>query len=372
VSDPRVIHGDCLSVLPALPDASVDAVVTDPPAGIAFMGKEWDDFRRARNEADAGRDDVFGRTSRTGPEYGRRERTAFIDFLTAALSECLRVTKPGGRLLCWAIPRTSHWTGTAIEDAGWVIEDRIAHLFGQGFPKAKSRLKPACEDWWLARKPSRTVPPLPGLDACRIPTEESLAGGAFSGPRIDAMSGDKRAGKSLGMFQPGAKPNRSFVQPVGRWPANVTMDEDAAAALDEMSGERPAGIAVRRNGVTNAIAYGGNIGRLPPGTPDMGYGDTGGASRFFYCAKAPKSDRGDGNKHPTVKNTNLMRWLCRLITPPGGVILDPCMGSGSTGKAAVIEGFGFIGIEQDAEHVAVAERRINEAQAERSEMLIPA
>jgi DNA modification methylase len=366
VSDPRVIHGDCLSVLPALPDASVDAVVTDPPAGIAFMGKEWDDFRRARNEADAGRDDVFGRTSRTGPEYGRRERTAFIDFLTAALSECLRVAKPGARMLCWAIPRTSHWTGTAIEDAGWVIEDRIAHLFGQGFPKAKSRLKPACEDWWLARKPSRGVPPL-NIDACRIPSAEGVietrTGVAF---RTGKFCGDVGRGEPTGNAgQPWAG------SAAGRWPANVTLDEEAAEALDAQSGERNGGElrindhAERREN-RELYRMGVAVGAVRT------FGDAGGASRFYYCPKASKADRGDGNKHPTVKNTELMRWLCRLITPPGGTVLDPFTGSGSTGKAAALEGFGFIGIEQDAEHVAVAERRINEAQAERSEMLIPA
>lgn len=95
---------------------------------------------------------------------------------------------------------------------------------------------------------------------------------------------------------------------------------------------------------------------------DMGYGDTGSAARFFFCAKASKRDRGDGNNHPTVKPTDLMRYLCRLVTPPGGVVLDPFMGSGSTGRAAVAEGFQFIGIELDPDYAAIAERRIRGTQ----------
>lgn len=125
-----VHRADCLDALRLLPDACVDAVVTDPPAGIAFMAKEWDDFRRARNEADAGRDNVFGRVSRHGPEYARRPREVFVAWLSGIARECLRVCKPGAHAFVWALPRTSHWTATAWEDAGWEIRDRVAHIFG--------------------------------------------------------------------------------------------------------------------------------------------------------------------------------------------------------------------------------------------------
>src|SRR6478752_3213828 len=140
----RAILGDCLQVLPTLESASVDAVVTDPPAGIAFMGKEWDTFSAEAPEWTRRTDgaDTVGFANGIGQgrhvRDNRKYREPFIAFLSASLAECLRVAKPGARLLCWAIPRTSHWTGTAIEDAGWVIEDRISHLFGQGFPKAQS------------------------------------------------------------------------------------------------------------------------------------------------------------------------------------------------------------------------------------------
>jgi hypothetical protein len=128
--------GDCLDVMRTLEADSVDAIVTDPPAGIGFMDREWDDFRRARNPADAGRDNVFGRTSARGPEYGRGERRQFVEWLTERMAESLRVLKPGGHALVWSIPRTSHWTAWALEDAGLDIRDCILHLFGSGFAKS--------------------------------------------------------------------------------------------------------------------------------------------------------------------------------------------------------------------------------------------
>jgi DNA modification methylase len=262
--------GDCLNVMKEIETHSVDSLVTDPPAGIGFMNKEWDDFRRSRNPNDAGRDNVYGRTSKRGPEFGRRSRDEFVSFLSERLEEARRIVKPSCYALVWAIPRTSHWTAWALEEAGWVIRDRVSHLFGTGFPKAKSCLKPACEDWWLAINPGKKISHLQ-IDKCRIPCD-------------------------------------------GRYPANVTHD--------------------------------GNINDFPQ-------------SRFFYCAKADKKDRGDGNDHPTVKNSNLMRWLSRLITPPGGIVLDPFMGSGSTGMACRHERFGFIGIEVDQKYYDIADKRIN-------------
>ncbi len=403
-------HGEALAILRTLPEASVDSIVTDPPAGIGFMGKEWDDFRRARNDADAGRDNVFGRTSKKGPQYGRNRRVskecltgdgftdggdrletptigglsvnptcrrcglrartweggpekcscqspdfdrkragtmareAFIAFLTEIMAECLRVAKPGSYALVWAIPRTSHWTGTAIEDAGWVIQDRISHLFGQGFPKHRSKLKPACEDWWLAWKPDRYATPLPGLDACRIGVGEG-------GERDGEDSAERTYGERSGF---GMKPGPRGGDANGRWPANLTLDEAAAAMLDEQAGEltsgKPAGM--KAGGKLNCYS------EFAGGIPVTGFGDTGGASRFFYVAKASKANREEGNTHPTVKNTELMRWLCRLITPPGGTVLDCFMGSGTTGIAALEEKFEFIGIEREEKYFEIAKRRI--------------
>jgi len=126
--------------------------------------------------------------------------------------------------------------------------------------------------------------------------------------------------------------------------------EEVLAGFPDTKG----GVAVRRNSGGNT--FGGD--KAKPQMDDLGYGDTGSASRFFYCAKASKKDRGDGNNHPTVKPTELMRYLCRLVTPPRGTVLDPFMGSGSTGKAAGLEGFSFVGIEKEQSYVEIAEKRI--------------
>lgn len=145
----------------------------------------------------------------------------------------------------------------------------------------------------------------------------------------------------------------------GRWPANLIHD-----GSDEVVGLFPQAQGMKRGtlrrGATTGLAMGahGIYGEMQPMEVEAGYGDSGSAARFFYCAKASKADRGEGNGHPTVKPTELMRYLCRLVTPPGGVVLDPFMGSGSTGKAAALEGFRFIGIEREAEYLAIARERI--------------
>jgi len=294
--------GDSAELLPKLRSESIDALVTDPPAGIGFMGKEWDDFRRSRNASDVSRDNPFGRLSARGPEYGRK-RDAFVTALTPIFAECFRALKPGAHGLVWAIPRTSHWTATALEDAGFQVRDVGVHLFGTGFPKSKACLKPGAEHW-IVRKGGCDL----NIDACRLP---GAAGDGHWTHRREIGDGNIYGGGGRTAADFGnVNPN-----PAGRWPANVTLDEGAAAALGEVA-------------------------------------------RFFYVAKASKKDRGGGNNHPTVKPIKLMRWLCRLITPPNGIILDPFTGSGSTGVAALLEGFRFLGIEREAEYMRIAEQRI--------------
>ncbi len=431
MSEQRVIVGDCIEVMRGMPDCSVDAVVTDPPAGISFMCESWDS------------------------DKGGRDR--WIAWLTEVMREALRVLKPGGHALVWALPRTSHWTGMALENSGFEVRDRVTHLFGSGFPKSLSvpkaidkhlgekprvvgsrklggnaavsckdkggsygvgvgtappiavavtapssaeaqqwsgwgtALKPAAEDWWLCRKPlaEKTIAAnvlahgtgAINIDACRIATD-------WNEP--DRPESWKRSGNTA---QPdtekiAAPPGEGITcHPGGRWPANVVLDEVAAAELDEQSGERPgfAGGTLNRGATTGrGMGYASSSSSSSSSVVLPGFRDTGGASRFYYCAKAstrerergcaelPRDERsGRANKHSTVKPLSLMSWLARLITPPGGTILDPFCGSGTTGIAAKLEGFSFIGIEQDEDYAAIAQARIVAWEPEAQASLFP-
>ncbi len=341
--------GDCLQVLKDMRTCSIDALVTDPPAGISFMGKHWDKDRGGRD--------------------------AWVAWMTEVMRECLRVMKPGAHGLVWSLPRTSHWTATALEDAGFEVRDVITHLFGTGFPKSLNvgngwgtALKPACEFWWLVRKPcsEKTVAEnvlkwgtgAINVDGCRI---------AGHNPSIDRRESARKTGNapgSPGEYGPTIK-NRISPEAykadhpselLGRFPANLVLDEEAAAMLDEQSGiSHSPNKPVKQGGHHRHDV--GLTGESRDGF-GVGFGDTGGASRFFYVAKASKSDRGPDNNHPTVKSTKLMSYLVRLITPPGGTVLDPFMGSGSTGVAAKSEGFKFVGIEQEQQYFEIAEERL--------------
>lgn len=459
-------HGDCLDVLRAMPAESVHAVVTDPPYGLGFMGREWDALPPGREWA----------------------------------AECLRVLKPGGHLLAFGGTRTWHRLAVAVEDAGFEVRDSLAWLYGSGFPKSmdvsKAIDRSRGENWarrlefteWMrstgitaatirevtglasmgghyvdttsqpaiptaevfdllrphlpevperieglvaertgeqwtdyARRPvtgshsvgvdravsgltkggegkeRRDVPaspeaaawqgwgtalkpafepivmarkPLTGtvaanvlehgtgalnIDACRVesgprPLIESHARASVSAYG-DGINGSRAAGKTT----------------AGRWPANVVLDESQAAALDRQSGvlanagNKPSS---RRTGRADGDAH-ERTSQVPtyPGGPSVVYDDKGGASRFFYVAKAGRRERPevDGVKHPTVKPLALMRHLCRLVTPPGGVILEPFAGSGTTVEAAMLEGFDVVGIEREAEYLPLIGARVQRA-----------
>ena len=229
----------------------------------------------------------------------------------------------------------------------------------RGFSTA---LKPAFEPIVLARKPlaEKTVARnvlahgtgAINVDACRIETDEDRS----RPPRTPNAIYGGGSGTSL---------TASISNPSGRWPANVLLDQHAAAWVDEQSGVQKDGVAVRRNGggwqIGNGLICSESKNHGP--APDIGYGGSGGASRFFYTAKAPKSERPnvDGVQHPTVKPLAIMRWLIRLVTPPGGTVLDPFAGSGTTIEAALIEGFNPVGIEMETDYLPLIQHRIDRA-----------
>lgn len=296
-------------------------------------------------------------------------------------SECLRVLKPGGHLLSFAGTRTQHRMAVRIEDAGFEIRDMIAWVYGSGFPKSHNgewggtALKPALEPITMARKPlASTVAGnfiahgVGGLniDGCRVgyETEDLTARQA----RTDSHAGQAYGNAGNVQYSGG---ELAAANACGRWPANLIHDggDEVLSAFPQAPGQQAdakggSGLktsnvygAMRREGEPSADSENaGGVGfKMKPGARRL---DAGSAARFFYCAKAGKKDRGDGNTHPTVKPTDLMRYLCRLVTPLGGTILDPFMGSGSTGKAALLEGFKFIGIERDASYLNIARSRI--------------
>jgi site-specific DNA-methyltransferase (adenine-specific) len=297
-----LIEGDALMTLVKLPANSVDAIITDPPYGISFKGESWDgkDIKQAVG------DELLSTSE------------AFQRWTSVWATQCRRVLKPGGHLLAFGAPRTFHRLVSGTEDAGLEVRDVLMWLYAQGMPKSRrmpggtgTGMKPAYEPILLARAP---------LDGNTQATVDAWGTGALN---IEA----------------------SRVGEAAYWPANVALSHapDCPAALVD--------------------------------------GDAAGPSRLFFCAKSSRKEREAGcellphreamlytgkrysprvraNIHPTVKPLALMRWLVRLVTPPGGVVLDPFSGSGSTGIAAVLEGRMFLGVEREGEYVDIACARL--------------
>lgn len=423
----RLEQGDCAEVMASMESNSVDAIVTDPPYGLAFMGADWDSFG-----ASTGRESVDERRDKMNEYLGSNavvpafasshshmpklsEMREFQARMTPIFAEALRVAKPGAHLLCFGGTRTFHRMACAIEDAGWIVFDCIMWVYGSGFPhgmdvgKAIDKMlgadrkkvpnpnnaKPSPQDTgrYGAYGPTDYVAPTPATDqarqwdgwntalkpawepiiVARKPLDGSVAKNVLTwgvgalnidGCRIPIEQGDdvfaknphtRSKGKDSGIYGTYGAAESNWSGAKGRFPANLVHDgSQMVLDLFPDTGKSSGGGGVKAPG-KNGI-YGTYNGHEYP--QQLGLGDSGNAARFFYCAKANKKDRGEGNDHPTVKPTELMSWLVRLVTPQGGVVLDPFMGSGSTGVAAKREGMGFIGIERDGHYFEIARNRL--------------
>lgn len=334
-------HGDMLDVLKLMPKESVDAVVTDPPYGLSFMSKEWD-----HEVPDA--------------RYWRR---------------CWHRLKPGGYLVAFSSSRTYHRLASAIEDAGFEIRDQLMWLYGQGMPKGSNlgrrvegwddwstALKPAHEPIVLARKPisEKTVAEnvrrwgtgALNIGGCRVtwgaeqPTQEEwnrLGSSGAAGSKSGHLSQNSQSQKD-------AYAAGKIKVPPGRWPANVL--HDGSPEVLENFPEAPGQQGDLLNHAEDRQSKNGIYGRFAAARDSIKRDEVEkSAARFFYCAKATKADRA-GSTHPTVKPVAVMRWLVRLVTPPGGVVLEPFAGSGTTGEAALAEGHDCIMVEREADHAS--------------------
>lgn len=365
--------GDCLYVLGSWDENSVDAVVTDPPYHLTTGKPGGTGIASLNPNSPAGR-------SRIGTGFmGKVWDGGDISFDTATWAAVLRVLKPGGHLVAFGAPRNYHRLACAIEDAGFEIRDSLMWVFGSGFPKSKNldedwsgwgtALKPAYEPIILARKPfsESTVATnvlcwgtgALNIDATRIETEENLNGGAYA--KIGGRGESVALHAGSGMNVPGKTTGKDYEQPGGRWPANLVHDgsDEVLAGFPQSKGQLA--IVGPQYGPKMSVNTYGDYGPRKQFEPRN---DSGSAARFFYQAKAGTKDRV-GSKHPTVKPVALMRWLVRLVTPPGGTVLDPFAGSGTTGQAAIEEGFRAVLIEQEEEYRADILRRMNAVLVER-------
>lgn len=361
----RILTGDCRESMAAMDADSVDSCVTDPPYHLTSIVKRFG----AENAAPAkvGKTGAYARASKGF--MGQTWDGGDVAFQPETWAAVFRVLKPGAHLVAFSGTRTYHRMACAIEDAGFEIRDQLAWCYGSGFPKSHNQpggwgtaLKPAWEPICLARKPLQgTVAKnievhstgALNIDGCRIGDEVRHAAFTSLAPCSGNRLGDAGTAEARRGTQGEAK------EYVGRWPANIIHDgsEEVLAAFPDAPGQTG---TVTGNEPSSPFAnvYGDMPNRAGSAIPR---GDSGSAARFFYAAKASSEERGAGNSHPTVKPIDLMRWLCRLITPVGGTVLDPFAGSGSTLIAADAEQFDAIGCELSPDYAAIAERRVRDA-----------
>lgn len=499
----NVLNEDCFHALVRLPENSIDAIVTDPPYGIGFMGKEWDTFspaevekQKLRDTRRCGENATYGGKSSSAPsaamaaaryDLSCSANQRYQDWFTEWALLALRALKPGGHALVFGGTRTFHRLACALEDAGFEIRDVLSWNYASGFPKSldvaktidkaargcpqggkdpdspnagkfktqrtegkrsdvdkgqhfgagasqwaqigaeittpavKKPLDPSAvpwEGWGTALKPAWEPvivarKPLIGtvadnvlahgtgainIDATRIETTENPSAarraGKAPGREIGTWANDRRSPETFAAERPG--------EALGRWPANVVFDEEAGAVLDAQSGVRSSGNYPKTR---LGIGYGKNEGRRNTGTVSIERPTSeGGASRFFFCAKASRKERDAGledlpdarndrfptrfctqcgvnvpevgscgcenpaiefreakrskNIHPTVKPISLMEWLLKLIVPPGGIVLDTFAGSGTTGCAAEKLGIRALLVEREAEYIPIINGRL--------------
>lgn len=354
----KLYNGKCEVVLKKLTSDSFDALVTDPPSSIGFKDHDWDH--------DKGGFDIW------------------VSWMTGIMTECYRVMKPGAYGVVWALPKRCHWMGSALEKAGFEVRDVITHVMGDGIPKSRNiykdlkslledpkevenfkhlgtGLKPAAEFWFLIRKPMTEA------SAARNVLQWKTGGINIEDCRIKSNS-DKNS---------------------GRWPSNLIFSHSDECTDEACDSECPCLLLNQQSGIKQArkalvddkrhVDYRENsgsvwVGGLGRRTPENSYNDSGGASRFFYCIKPTKKERTSNGKiendHPTIKSIKLMRYLTRLVTPKNGLVLDPFMGSGTTGLACLEEEFDFIGIEEKSKFFAISQKRLTFLKNELSNKII--